>query len=448
MTALHMARWFNLKHLILWIHRYALQACHSAVTQDNEVTTSTAPGAPVADKREVVRSSWFKRARAAAGAMFFLNGMCIANWLSRIPVVRAALDLDDRELGLVLLATAIGSVAAMRFSDMLISHFGSKNLNVAAGCAFAVCLIGPGAAPNPWLLALSLLFVGAASGLMGVCMNTQAVHLERRSGKAILSSFHGLFSLGSMVGAGMGSVASGYDMPLALHLALVAALAVPPIWLAGHFLLADCEIRGQRSKKLTLTRSIIILAVLVFCSSIGEGAMADWTGVYLHETLHTSMTTAALGYSAFATAMLLGRFMGDSLAARLTDGQTLRIGGTLVVLGLGGGLLINTATAMLVGVGFVGLGLATVVPITFRTASRLPDVPTSAALATLASLGYSGFLIGPPLIGIVSHASSLRIGLGVVASLGLPLALLAGTVMRSEHPEASGSDGHHVPVSH
>ncbi len=377
--------------------------------------------------------------------MFFLNGMCIANWLSRIPVVRTGLHLDDRELGLVLLATAIGSVLSMRFSDMLISRFGSKNLTVAAGCAFAVFLIGPGAAPTPWLLAGALLFVGAASGLMGVCMNTQAVHLERRSGKAILSSFHGLFSLGSMVGAGMGSLASGYELPLALHLAGVAALAVPLVWLAGRFLLADTEIRGQRAKRLTLTRSIVVLAILVFCSSIGEGAMADWTGVYLHDTLQTSMTTAALGYSAFATAMLLGRFMGDSLAARLSDGVTLRTGGVLVLLGLGGGLALNTPPAMLVGIFLVGLGLATVVPITFRTAARLPDVPTSAALATLASLGYSGFLIGPPLIGIVSHASSLRVGLGVVACLGLPLALLAGTVVRSESDEP-GADPH-APVS-
>ena len=414
------------------------------------MSTPHAPGTPVVttEKQAVARTSWFKRARAAAGAMFFLNGMCIANWLSRIPVVRTALELDDRELGLVLLATAVGSVLAMRFADWLISRFGSKNLNVAAGCAFAVCLIGPGAAPTPWLLAGALLFVGAASGLMGVCMNTQAVHLERRSGKAILSSFHGLFSLGSMVGAGMGSAASSYDVPLALHLGMVALVAVPAMLLAGHFLLADCEIRGQRSKKLTLTRSVVILAILVFCSSIGEGAMADWTGVYLHDYLETSMTTAALGYSAFATAMLLGRFMGDSLAARLSDGQTLRTGGILVVLGLGGGLLINTPVAMLIGIGFVGLGLATVVPITFRTASRLPDVPTSAALATLASLGYSGFLIGPPLIGIISHASSLRLGLGVVACLGVPLALLAGTVTRAQTAEEAGSDAAQAPAAH
>ena len=269
-------------------------------------------------------------------------------------------------------------------------------------------------------------------------MNAQAVEVERLYGRSILSAFHGVFSLGGLVGATTGSIAAAHGVSPETHLGVMGLLMVPPVLWAGQQLVSDDTERVPHTAAPMLNRALFTLGLVAFCSSIGEGAMADWTAVYLRDALHTGLGVAALGYAAFSVAMLIGRFTGDRITAVFGAERVVRAGGLVVAIGLGAGLAVNTLWSVMLGVICVGLGLSVVVPVVFRAGGRMPGVPRGAALATLATLSYTGFLVGPPVIGLVSEYATLRGGLAVVSLLALLLSVLAPSVRVGQRP-ASGS---------
>lgn len=368
-------------------------------------------------------------ARLAVSLVFLVNGAVLATWVSRIPVIKGTLGLSDGQLGLALLGMAVGALIAFPVTGFLTARFGSRNVTLTAGALY--CLILPllALAPSLPLLTLTLLAFGAFNGSMDVAMNAHGVEVEEHSGRRILSSLHGMWSLGGLVGAGLGVLAAQQNLSPSVHLTSMAALLAVILMLVAPRLLASQPTRRSGDPVFSLpTPALLGFGIIAFCAFLSEGAMADWSAVYLRDTLNTSASFAAVGYAAFSLTMTAGRFTGDALVTRLGPVRTVRFGGLLAGLGLGAALLLGSPVVTLIGFACVGLGMAAIAPLVFSAAGRTTGVSSGTAIAAVATMGYTGFLAGPPLIGLISQGVTMRVALGVVALLGLIVAMLSSNV--------------------
>jgi len=365
-------------------------------------------------------------ARVATSAVFFLNGAGMASWVVRIPALRDRLRLDEGALGLALLGVAAGALVAMPIAGYLTARFGSRPVTRAAAVAFAGSLALPALAPNLALLTLVLLLLGVGNGALDVAMNAQAATVERRYGRPIMSSFHALFSLGGLAGAAIGGVVAGQGVAPTIHLAVAAVLAGALALLVTRSLLSATSDAAPGGSFRRPSRALLALGVVAFCVLIGEGAMADWTAVYLRDVTGAGAGMAAAGYAAFSFAMATGRLVGDTLTLRLGALRLVRWGGVLAASGLATGLTLGTPWAAIVGFGLVGAGLSVLFPTVLGLASRLRDTSSAHSIALVSTFGYTGFLVGPPLIGLVAHAFTLRVGLGLLVVSSLSITVLAG----------------------
>ncbi|AUX32914.1 MULTISPECIES: MFS transporter [Sorangium] len=375
------------------------------------------------------------RARRAVSVMFVANGVAFASWAARVPAVRERLALRDSALGLALLGVAVGAMLAFRAAGPLIARFGSRRVTRVSAVLLCAALPLPALAPSFAALVAALLLLGASNGLMDVAMNAQAVEVERRHRGPILASFHGMFSLGGLIGASLGALAADRALSPAAHLFAVAAVLAVAVTAAGGALSADARPEAPAAAAAGApaerrSTRLLLLGLIAFCSSIGEGAMANWSAVYLRDELHTTAAVAATGYAVFSLAMLLGRFSGDGLTQRFGPERLVRAAALVVAAGLGAALLVNVPIALLVGFGCVGAGLSVVVPLVFRAGASAPGVAPGRALSTLATLSYGGFLVGPPAIGLLADLLTLRGGLVLVVALVLVIVALAPAVAR------------------
>ena len=373
------------------------------------------------------------RARLAVSTIFFVNGVVLASWVPHIPAVKARHAISDGELGMVLLSMAVGAVCALPIAGWLVGRAGSRLMTSAAAIALCLALPLPLVSPNVFWLSLSLLVLGACNATLDVSMNAQAVAVERGYGRAIMSSCHGLFSVGGLVGAGVaGGVLAAGVSDLAhvtgTSIACLITLACCLPWLVASSV-RDSSPGGAFARP---TRGLLGLGALAFCGLLVEGAMGDWSAVYLRDTLGSSAAVAAAGFAAFSLTMAAGRFGGDPLVARFGAGSVLRASSAVAAVGLAVALAIGRPTPGIVGCGLVGLGIANVIPILFSAAGRMPGTQTGTALAAVATMGYCGFLAGPPVIGLAAEVSDLRVALGIVSALCALVAVGAGAVDRSE----------------
>jgi len=316
----------------------------------------------------------------------------------------------------------------------LISRLGSRRVVGATALAYSVMLPLLAVAPNLALLVTSLTLVGAATGSLDVSMNAQAVAVEKGLGRPIMSSFHAAFSLGGLAGAAAG---------VAPHLAGVAAFSLAAFVLAyGRMLPAGAD-RGEDGEPAFArpTRALAGLGVIAFCVLLGEGAMADWSAVYLSGTLGTGPGFAAAGFAAFSATMVAGRLLGDRLIARFGPAALVRAGGIVSAVGLGVSLAVAHPVAALVGFGCAGLGFSIIFPAALSAAGRAESTATGPAIAAIATAGYFGFLVGPPSIGFVAEVIGLGGALFIVVALSAAIVFLAGSVgrgyaKRRKRPEA------------
>ena len=370
-----------------------------------------------------------RTARWAVAAMFLVNGALLANWVARIPAVQQRLGLSAGALGIALLGMAIGALAAFPVTGLLIAHYGSRRVTTGAALVYCAAVPLPGLAPSLPLLMVALIALGAGNGAMDVAMNAQGVAVEARYGRPIMSSFHGLWSVGGFAGALVGGVAAGAGIAPFPHLLGAAVVLVIAALIASRWLLpvaADAHSGAPAFAR--PTRALLGLGVVAFCSALGEGAMADWSAVYLHTSLATSAAFAAAGYAGFSLAMTAGRLSGDRLTHRFGPVVLVRAGGLLAAVGLGVALVVGRSIPAVAGFALVGAGLSLVAPLVYSRAGRAPGVSAAAALAAVATMGYTGFLLGPPIIGAVAQALSLRDALGIIVLLGLAIAALARNV--------------------
>jgi Na+/melibiose symporter-like transporter len=282
--------------------------------------------------------------------------------------------------------------------------------------AFCLALPLPVISPNIFLLCLSLGLFGACNSTLDVSMNAQAIAVERCYQRAIMSSFHGLFSLGGLVGAALAGLAMSFNTGSVQHVvtATILSLVLATLVLPG---LLPSEPQQQKTGPTFVkpTGALLRLGSLAFLGLLAEGSMADWSAVYLQHVLKTSSAVAATGFAAFSLMMAAGRFGGDALVNRFGPSLLLRGSSLLAAGGLGLGVLIGEPLIAIVGFGFVGLGIANIIPVLFSAAGRVRGIPPGIALAAVASTGYFGFLAGPPLIGLTAELTNLTIGLGLVS---------------------------------
>jgi MFS family permease len=360
--------------------------------------------------------------------------MIFASWVTRIPAVQARLLLSPGELGLALLGTAAGALVAMNLSGYLSARFGSRS--VVTSAALCLCVLFPllALAPTLPVLVATLVLFGASNGSMDVAMNTQGVAVERRYGRPILTSFHACYSLGGLAGSLLGGLVAASGMAPLPHFLCVALLSAIVLLSITRFLLpAQAEAEGKGVTFAFPTRALLALGLIAFCVVLGEGAMADWSAVYLSGTLHTGAGLAAAGYAAFSVVMALGRGVGDTLAARLGPKVMVRLGGLVAAGGLALALAGLWVPLALLGFGLVGAGFAVVFPLTLSAAGRASRQASGTAIAAVATCGYMGFLVGPPVIGFIADALSLRMALGTVVVLSLCAALFARAVDGPKH---------------
>ncbi|MCT2591352.1 MFS transporter [Streptomyces sp. N2-109] len=397
------------------------------------------------------------RLRVALTAFFALDGLLFAGWVVRIPAIKAQTGASAGDLGLALLGVSGGAVATMTLTGGLCRRFGSRRVTVAASVLLSLSIALPALTHSVLTLGLVLLVFGTAYGAVNVAMNSAAVDLVAALRRPVMPSFHAAFSLGGMVGAGVGGLLAGSLGPaphlllLAVTGLLITALAarrllagtLPPVGTAaGDGSQVDPEQdstttgtgTGTRSGSGTGTRAagrtrtlVTVLGLIALCTAYGEGALADWSALHLTDDLGASAGVAAAGYSVFALAMTIGRLSGTFLLQRLGQSRALTAGGAVAACGMLLGSLAPTVWLALTGFVITGLGLANIFPIAIARAGALAGPSGVAAASTL---GYGGMLLGPVAIGFLAEWFSLTLALTTVALLAAVAAAVAYGVRR------------------
>ena len=366
------------------------------------------------------------RARRAARVQFAVLGILAGAWGVHIPSVKSRYALNEVTLALVLLVVASGALLSLLFAGRVVGRFGARRAAVAAALAMctmlALVLTWPGLAS---MLPAMLVF-GAGMSLFDVAINAEGTVLEALSGRTVMSNLHGMFSIGGMAGAALtAALLRAGVAPLWQLVGIALLLAVAASFAARNMLDAHpSAAEGEATLHFAWPRGLLlIIGLLVFAGMTAEGVMYDWCVLYLKQELGMPQAQAGLGYAAFAGAMALARFGGDALRERFSERALLRAGGALAALSMAVVLLAGVPWVALLGFTFVGAGLAPVVPILFNAATRVPGVSRAAAIASVSSIGYAGFMVGPPLIGAIAHSSSLTWALAVLVVAASTLAL-------------------------
>jgi len=376
-----------------------------------------------------------RNVRVALAAIFFANGAGLASWVPHIPSVQTTLALGPATLGLALLGMAAGALVAIPTAGALTARFGSRSVVRAAALLFFATLWLPVFAPSLASLVAALVLLGAGNGALDVSMNAQAAALERQWPHPIMSSFHGMWSVGGLFGAGVAAAALHFGVTSSVHIVAAAlgygavcALALP------HLLPRSLDAANDGPRLARPTGVVTALGLMALLALVSEGAIGDWSAVYLRHTLATSAGAAALGFASFQLMMAAGRFAGDTVVERFGNSRVVGVSGSVAAIGLAAALVIGHPVAAIVGCACVGLGLANVIPILFRAAAEIPGISAGHGIAAVSTAGYCGFLAGPPLIGLSAEVLTLPGALGLVV---LCLAWIAWSAASVQPPGAT-----------
>ncbi len=366
--------------------------------------------------------------RAAITAVFFVDGALFASWVSRIPALSDHVGANAGLLGVALVAPALAAVVTIPIVGRLLQGRSSRMFSRVGLAALMAAVPVLGLARTVPELAAALLLVGVANSTLDLAMNAQGVSVERRSATPILSSLHAAFSFGGFAGAALGSFAAALHIAPLAHLAATAALFGIPGLLATARLLPtdeDADAHAPAMRWRQLPRRLALLGVACFFCFVAEGGADDWSAKLVRDDLAASAALGAIAFAVFSIAMASGRLMADRLALRWGSVGLLRRSGALAAVGCAAGLATGTVIGAIAGFAALGLGLAGVVPTLFRSGADEPGVATGSALSAVSSFGYLGFLAGPPLIGGLAQATTLRAACILLPLAGLVVVLLA-----------------------
>ncbi|MFD7326665.1 MFS transporter [Streptomyces sp. NPDC059875] len=389
-----------------------------------------------------------RRARFAVAAVFCVHGAVTGSFATRIPWIQDHAGVSAGQLGLALAFPAVGASLAMPLAGAISHRFGARTALRGLLALWTTALILPSLAPNIYGLCAALFVYGATAGMSDVAMNALGVEVENRLGKSIMSSLHGMWSAGALIGSAAGTVAAHLGGDARLH-HLIAALVLTALGLVFCQGVLDLQSAPDEEPPPRFSlppRSALIIGAIGFCGVFAEGASLDWSAVYLRDELGSSAGVAAASTTAFALTMAVARLVGDRVVDRFGAVRTVRVGGVAATIG---GLLVvlapHAAVAM-AGFGLIGLGVAVVVPLAFAAAGRSGPNP-SQAIAGVATITYTSGLIAPSAIGGIADATSLMFSFGLVTLLAFGLVLGAGVLRQSSRPTSAAAAGSGSPAA-
>jgi fucose permease len=376
-----------------------------------------------------------QRARFATMAVFFIAGMMYASWGVHVPTVRDRFHLNAAMLSFALLAVAGGSIGAMAANASWIARVGTRRACLTGGLVMAMCAALILIVPAYWMLVVVLAIFGAGMATLDVAMNAEASAVEKAIGKPIMSSLHGMFSVGGMFGAAAGGALLSRGMVPAVHLALAATVSALVLVAACPSVLPHvphAEHPDSATPRASRWRSPALwaLGIMALVALIAEGAMYDWATVYMRDVVLATPALASAAYAAFSGGMAAGRFAGDAVRARFGAPQLVMLSATLACAGMVDALLLPNSIAALIGFALIGLGLANMMPVLFAAAASVKGIHAAEGLAHVAGLAYFGLLLGPVIIGAVTQLTNLTIGLSVVAVCSALIAFAGPKVLR------------------
>lgn len=366
--------------------------------------------------------------RLAVSAFFFLPGLCFASWASRIPDISAKLGLNSGQLGQLLLAIPAGSLISLTLAGWLVSSWGSRRTVLLAAVFYASFLPLLGWADSFWTLAPCLALFGFAGNLLNIAVNTQAIGVQQFYPKPIMGTFHGLWSLAGFLGGALGTLLIGWGQPPLRHFLLVLGLCwALAAWAQAHILRQDVgPAEGEGGFSLRRPDPYLLrIGLIAFCGMLSEGAMFDWAGVYFQQVVRPDPALVTAGYVACMSTMALGRFVSDYFTHRYGPTRMLQLSSGLIVTGLLLVVGLPYLVPAVLGFLLVGFGIASVVPLAYSAAGRSTKVAPGVALALVSTIGFLGFLLGPPLIGFLAQLSSLRLAMAAVAVVAMGVGVLA-----------------------
>ena len=367
--------------------------------------------------------------RIAVSLFFFLQGIVFATWANRIPDIKTALKLNDAQLGNVLFAIPVGQVSAMVLSAWLVSRYGSKRMLTVASVLYPLFMIPLGFANDPYILMVGLFFFGMSTNLFNTASNTQGVNAENLYGKTIMASFHGLWSMGSFIGGLLSMGFIGLGIAPLPHFIAIFVLSVVLMWLIHGMLVrfdkkaSHKDETGQTARRVPLYKKfdpyVLALGMLAFAAMVCEGCMYDWSGVYFQQVVLAPEKLVQLGYVVSMCTMTVGRFSSDWFVTRFGAKKVICVSGILIFLGMLLAVALPTLLFATIGFFFVGFGISSTVPICYSMAGHSEKMDSGLAVATVSSIGYLGFLVGPPVIGHLAHAITLHYTFAAIACVGL-----------------------------
>jgi MFS family permease len=382
-----------------------------------------------------------RRARLAVASTFAANGALFGSWVPRIPEVKHELGLSSAALGLALLAPSLGSLLTMKAFGAACQRYGSGPITRLALLGFGALAWLPGIASNFGVLCLVMLIWGVFIGGIDVAMNSQGVTVEKAYGRPVLSGFHAAWSLGTLVGSGVGAAGAAFGTSIVWQQVLFAVVVIAPVGLLQRDFLPDpqavtfpASAGTRRGPELRL----IVLGVAAFFALLSEGSVADWSGVLLRDSLHAASGQAGLAYAAFSATMTLGRLFGDRIVLRYGRVRTIAVLAAIGAVGVAGGLASDTLLGAIIGFALLGLGLSVLVPVAFSAAADGAD--PGPAISTVSTIGYTGFLVGPTLIGLIASGTSVLSALWLVPIFTAVAGVLASAAAHVTNSRAAVPD--------
>jgi len=376
-----------------------------------------------------------KTSRFSIGILFFICGLNFATWATRIPDFKTSLQLSDAELGTVLMGLPIGSLVSLPIAGWLLTKYASRWITLMAVIMYVVVIPSLGLLTSALSLFLGLFFFGMAGDIMNIAMNTQVVSLEAKMNKIIMSSFHAIFSIGLLAGAFLGGILEQEKFTPIEHFSLIALSNIILIPFSFRNLLKDKPIQDETksiSSIVNLGPYLITLSFIAFCGMLCEGAMADWISLYFKEYYPDSPFPITIGFSFFAAAMVLGRFIGDKISLKYGVSTILILNGILISLGMLLTLLFPSIYIKIAGCFLTGIGISTIVPLIYSQAGNQKEIMPSIAIAGVSTIAYIGFLLGPVLIGYLSDFIGLDKALYLIVVLGFVAAFISKTWANSK----------------
>ncbi|MGI4805022.1 MAG: MFS transporter [Janthinobacterium lividum] len=363
--------------------------------------------------------------RITVGVMFFLAGLTFASWASRIAAIQQKLNLSDTALGGILFTLPVGLMVSLPFSGWIITRIGSRKLLLFALPLYAVALACLGLAQTTLQLIAGLFCFGFFSNAMNIAVNTQAVAAEKLYNKPIMASFHGLWSLAGFAGAAIGTLMIGYGVDPSVHFSVILVLVLIGIAVSYRNLQDDAGKVQSGPLFVIPDNSLLKLGAVAFCSMICEGAMFDWSVIYFKKVIHAENAWIAAGYTAFMSTMAGGRFVADWFSGRFGLKRTLQLSGSLTAIGLVVAVVFPVMIPAIIGFMLVGAGVSSVVPLVYSAAGKSGTMSPGVAIAAVSTIGFVGFLVGPPVIGFVAGAFSLRASFMLIAAMGMCVVIVS-----------------------